>query len=288
MSLKCYCNENTFTYNKTTIGTSSYQIVKIDKCNRSQEDSIFYNHKKKPCLFNNSEILKEFEKIADYTTFNKHPIIKTIECDIKHDNRKSLMDHLKRYDLKCSNYFGNLNIHLKNLGYEPHLSDIETLSELKRRISRPPIKKKDKIYYSGAQKYYCLGTIYSNEFHKPEENIDPTHLVKPKDYFSWTLDADVQAILNRKKKKNIKKKTIKKKKTVNKYVDINELLDKNETENEKETEEQKEQNEKENSDKGSDDEGSDDEKSEKGFDMDDNVGSDNEDDMDNDYNEFSD
>jgi len=284
MSAKCYCNENTFTYNKTMGEPGLYKIVKIDKCNRAQEDSIFYNNKKKPCLFNNSEILKEFEKIADYPTFNKHPTITMIECDIKHDNRQSLMDHLKRYDLKCSNYFGNLNIHLKNLGYEPHLSDKESLSELKNRISKKPKNQINKIYLSGAQKYYCLGTIYANEFHKPDEDIDPNYPVKPRDYFSWTLDDDVQKILSRKKKnsnKNIKKKI---KKKIKKNIKINEI---DELINEKEPINTVVKDEK-SGDVDSDEEKEDEEVEEvEGFDMDNEVESDNED-INDEYNEFSD
>ena len=306
--LKCNCNELCFYYKKTSIteidGKKYTQTHDINKCNRLLSD----NSKKKPCDFN-SKILID-EKVVNLQQDDKEKI--KIDCPIvnkdkNHDKilthrdiRNKINDMFEYYYIKSSNYFGNLNYYLKIIGYHSHDPTIETLSELKTRLSRKP-NNVTKIYMD--KESYFSHTIGEFDYDYENEEQIFKRIKRGDDPLKWTKNEIVQDILKR--KIHIHKKLSKSSKSTrpnksNKSIKstncykvtlINELLKNNDDEEIEEIEENQENEDKE--DKEDDEE--DDEEDEKNsenlkdneFDVEEFSDDDNDYD-DNNYEDFSD
>ena len=144
---KCNCGDTCAiitTYRKSEKDKSHIQTVQILKCNRLLGE----NSKKKPCNYYEENIIKEsVYQIPEctYVTSKKHSVKKQKRVTYS-DIYKLVNELLNLYDTPGINYFGKLNDYLRILGYSVHEPLNETLKELKLRLSKPPIKKKNVIY----------------------------------------------------------------------------------------------------------------------------------------------
>jgi len=252
--LKCNCNEPCFYYKKTSIteidGKKYTQTHNINKCNRLLSD----NSKKKPCDFN-SKILID-EKLVETKIKIDCPIVseeKNIDKILTHrDIRNKINDMFEYYYIKSSNYFGNLNYYLKLIGYHSHNPTIESLSELKIRLSRKS-NNVTKIYID--KESYFSRTIGEFDYDYDNEQQTFERIKRLDDPLKWAKNEIVQDILNRQVFKNKKlSKSTKSTKSVKskncyKATLIKELLKNNNEDEEKdEKKDQKEEEDEENDD----------------------------------------
>ena len=191
------------------------------------------------------------------------------------------------YNIPCTNYYGNLNLNLKILGYYAHDPPNETLNELKLRLSKPPMKKNivtnHKIY-----KYKNIGENITDEQLENEYLFltspyqDPFKAIKEDPLLYNLLRVDKKS----KKSKKIKVKKLKTFKCKNNKIKqniFNEIDDNEDDEDDEDDENKSKSNSESNSDSESESECENNE-----FDMENNL-SDVDDDNDNDdTGEFSD
>uniref|UniRef100_A0A6C0LFQ7 Uncharacterized protein n=1 Tax=viral metagenome TaxID=1070528 RepID=A0A6C0LFQ7_9ZZZZ len=210
--LKCNCNELCFYYKETSIveidGKKYVQTHNFNKCNRLLNE----NSKKKQCDFNSKIFINE--KLVEEK--NKNPIIieeKNNEKILTYgDVRNKINDMFEFYYIKISNYFGNLNYNLKLIGYDAHDPTIETLSELKIRLSRKP-NNVTKIYMN-KESYFSHSIGEFDYDYDNEEQIFKS--IKRGDYpLKWTKNKIVQDLL---KIKVYKHKKLSKSKKHDKYI----------------------------------------------------------------------
>ena len=258
--LKCNCNELCFYYKKTSIteidGKKYTQTHNFNKCNRLLSD----NSKKKPCDFN-SKILID-EKVVNVQEEDKEKIkidssiVNKDKNDDKilthRDIRNKINDMFEYYYIKSSNYFGNLNYYLKIIGYHSHDPTIESLSELKRRLSRKP-NNVTKIYMD--KESYFSHTIGEFDYDYENEEQIFKRIKRGDDPLKWTKNEIVQDILKRKvfiHKKLSKSSKYSKSTRPNKSIKstdsykvtlIKELLKNNDEDDEKEEKEEKDEDE---------------------------------------------
>ena len=303
--LKCNCNEPCFYYKKTSITEIDDKIYtrthNINKCNRLLSD----NSKKKPCDFN-SKILID-EKLVETKIKIDCPIVseeKNIDKILTHrDIRNKINDMFEYYYIKSSNYFGNLNYYLKLIGYHSHNPTIESLSELKRRLSRKS-NNVTKIYMD--KDSYFSRTIGEFDYDYDNEQQTFERIKRLDDPLKWAKNEIVQDILNRQvfKNKKLSKSTKSTKSTKSvkskncyKATLIKELLKNNNEDEEKDEKKDQEEEEDEEKEKKKDqdeenDDDDDDEKNDENlkdneFDVEEFSDDDNDYD-DNNYEDFSD
>ena len=308
--LKCNCNELCFYYKKTSIteidGKKYTQTHNFNKCNRLLSD----NSKKKPCDFN-SKILID-EKVVNVQEEDKEKIkidssiVNKDKNDDKilthRDIRNKINDMFEYYYIKSSNYFGNLNYYLKIIGYHSHDPTIESLSELKRRLSRKP-NNVTKIYMD--KESYFSHTIGEFDYDYENEEQIFKRIKRGDDPLKWIKNDTVQDILKRKvlihkkltksKKSNEGHKSNKLEKSTKSHrvISIDDLINSEEEDEilEKENDKEKENDDKkeiidEEEDEDDDDKNSDDQKDNE-FDVEEFSDDDHNYD-DNNYDDFSD
>ena len=236
--LKCNCNELCFYCKKISIteidGKKYIQTHNINKCNRLLSD----NSRKKPCYFN-SKILVE-EKAVNVENVQEKIKIDTPNKDKNVDKiltyrdiRNKINNMFEYYYIKSYNYFGNLNYYLKLIGYQAHDPTIESLSELKRRLSRKP-NNVNKIYMN--KESYFSHTIEEFDYDYENEQQIFKKIKRGDNPLEWTKNEIVQDILKMKvlkhKKSSKSKKSTKSIKSTNshKVTLIKELLKNNDNE----------------------------------------------------------
>ena len=270
--LKCDCGENCFYYleiRQKKNDSSKIENVVVNKCNRIIEEG----SRKIPCKFYNEKIIKEKDYIK--TEIELYEKIKKDTVVTYKDIRDIINKMLENYYVRCTNYFGKLNKYLHILGYEAHDPPTESLSELKYRLSKKPIKKKNIIYnYSRDQQ--LTQNIGEYDFDYDEESSMLDRVEQKIDPLEWTKNDIVQFYLKRPKvNKNLKSK---KRKTV-----IKEDLGEIEEEEQEEQEEQGEEN-----DEDSEEEDNKDNDKDNEFDIEQESDDDDNYDDNNDYDDFSD
>ena len=161
----CDCNERCFMITKTVNSNSSnsnssnsnssnsnssnsnssttLQKKCVYKCNRLKSD------KKKPCSYYKEMIIEEkpcenmpISKI--YKSTNNTELLTINDYKIKIN--RLLEYYNSSGSLPSTNYFGKLNHYLKIIGHSVHIPTIESLDELKLRLSKKSIKDVIKIY----------------------------------------------------------------------------------------------------------------------------------------------
>ena len=222
--LRCNCNELCFYYKKTSVieidGKKYTQVHNFNKCNRL----LIENSKKKPCDFN-SKILIE-EKVIQEEDKEKIKMNNLLVADDKStdkilthgDIRNKIYDMFDYYYIKSSNYFGNLNYYLKLIGYHAHDPTIESLSELKTRLSKKP-SNITKIYTN--KESYFSHTIGEFDYDYDNEEQMMKRIKRGDDPSEWTKNEIVQDILKRKvlkHKKLTKSKKSNKSNKSDKYI----------------------------------------------------------------------
>ena len=245
--LNCNCNELCFYYKKTSLieidGKKYTQTHNFNKCNRL----IGENSKKKPCNFHSKilidEKLVENEiKVESSTDSDNKKLDKIVTYG---DIRNKINDMFQHYYIKSSNYFGILNHYLKIIGYHAHDPSMESLSELKTRLSRKS-SNVNKIYIN--KESYFSHTVGELDYDYDNEEEILKKIQIGDNPLAWTKNEILQDILTRKvcmhKKSNKCNKSNKSNKSIkssnyNKVTSIKELMNKYEDEKE-------EQNEKEN------------------------------------------
>jgi hypothetical protein len=301
--LRCNCDELCFYYKKTSVieidGKKYIQVHNFNKCNRS----LIENSKKKPCDFN-SKILIEEKLVEEKIKMNNLVVAddKSTDKILTHgDIRNKIYDMFKYYYIKSYNYFGNLNYYLKLIGYHAHHPPIESLSELKTRLSKKP-SNITKIYTN--KESYFSHTIGEFDYDYDNEEQMIKRIKRGDDPLEWTKNEIVQDILKRKvlkykkltksKKSNKSDKSDKSDKYIksHKVTSIEDFMNSEEDEIlENEENEEKENEEKENDDKKEDEE-EDDKNSENQkdneFDIEEFSDDDDNDNDDNNYDDFSD
>ena len=283
--LTCKCNEPCFYFIKTIEvnedGIDFIQKIHVNKCSRQKVDN--EKSKKKPCDFYSEVIFQQEE----YKSLDKeNSKIK----DAKKSNiiyEKDIIDNINRlckyYHVGSTNLFGLLNKNLQLLGYYAHDPTTETFTELKYRLSKPPIKRINNIYMN--KEAFSSGTLL-------QYTIDPTwdpdfeeKLFKAKPdskRFEWTDDLYKSGILVRPQTKN-------KKKRKNKIFDSEIIQNEDEDINGEEEKEEKEEKEGEEGESDEESEATNDEKDKDNeFDMEAEVSDDDDGNDGNDYDDFSD
>mgnify|MGYP001165316353 CR=1 FL=1 len=249
--LRCNCNDTCFYYKKISVveidGKKYTQVHNINKCNRLLSE----NSKKKPCDFNSKilieEKLLEENKIKNSNVAYDKKIYKTLTHT---DIHNKINDMFKYYYIKSYNYFGNLNYYLKLIGYHAHDPKIESLSELKIRLSKKSsnitniyINKESYLSHTIGEYYYD----YENEkqiFNRIKIGNNPLQWIKNKNLQDILK---INVIINKKLTKY--KKYIKSTKSYNKLILIENLMkDEEDKIEEKQNENQQEEddNQKEN------------------------------------------
>lgn len=295
---KCNCNELCFYYRKTSLiikdGLKYCQINDINKCNRLLND----NFKKKPCDYNSIKLVHE--KLLDELDISKTKEstkeIKEIKKKTHKDIYYKIQQMIKYYNIKCFNYFGNLNYNLNLIGYHTHDPTKESLNELKCRLSKYP---KNKTYiYINYQSYFSK-CVEEYDYNDEWEKEILTKIKNKEDPFNWTKDEFIKNLLSKNKKINKYKKYKKSIKCYNFKKDIDkqneqEKID-NDIENNIENDNENDNDDKNNSDSDDhSDDSDDDDKSKNSDNLKDNefdvdIYSDNDEDYDNnDYDDFSD
>ena len=302
--LKCNCNELCFYYKNTSIteidGKKYTQTHNFNKCNRLLSD----NSKKKPCDFY-SKILID-EKVVHVENVQEKikidcPIVNEEKNNDKilthRDIRNKIYDMLEYYYIKSSNYFGNLNYNLKLIGYHVHDPMIESLTELKKRLSQKP-SNITKIYTN--EESYFSHTIGEFDYDYENEEQIFKRIKRGYDPLKWTKNEIVQDILKRKvfihKKLSKSSKSTKTNKSIKstdcyKVTLIKELF-KNNNEDDEEEEKDEEDDDKDDKEGNEDDDDEEDEKNSQNlkdneFDVEEFSDDDNDYD-DNNYEDFSD
>ena len=265
--LKCNCNELCFFYKKTSIieidGKKYTQTHNFNKCNRLLSD----NSKKKPCDFI-SEILIE-EKLIEEKNKIESLIVENDKNNDKlltyGDIRNKINDMLECYFIKSYNYFGNLNYYLKLIGYHAHDTTIESLSELKIRLTKKPINS-TKIYINQESSFSHTIGEFDYDYDNEEQIFNRIKIGY--DLLEWTKNKIIQDLL---KTNVLIHKKLPKSKKYNKFEKLTkcykvtsiEYLMNCEENNQKENDENKNANEKnEDEDDDEDDEENDEENDE--------------------------
>lgn len=278
---RCNCNEKCFYVRKVISsnidGQEYIEYYDINKCNRLLSD----NTRKKPCDYN-SAILVESKK----KTIHIENISILNETMNKNDNNLKLLtvNHVKNtinkmlkfYFTKSTNYFGNLNFHMKLLGYSIHDPRKETLKELKIRLSKPP-KDITKIYLN--KDVGIMQTLCETDYDYENEQKMLKRIKDGYDPLEWTKDTDIQSILNKRRIIHKKHRNNKKEKTKGTYEEQVKVLDLDEEEEKDQDQDQDEDEEEEGEESKN--------LKDNEFDIEEN--SDNDDDFENnDYDDFSD
>ena len=297
--LKCNCNELCFFYKKPSIieidNKKYVQTHNFNKCNRLPNE----NSKKKPCDFI-SKILIEEKLIEDKIKIHNLEVVNYKSTNTSTNKiltykhvRNKINDIFQYYDVKSSNYFGNLNYNLKLIGYHPHDPKIESLIELKTRLSKKPINI-TKIYMN--KESYFSRTIGEFDYDYDNEEQIFKGIKRGDNQLDWTKNEIVQDILKR--KTPINKKLTKSNKS-NKFVkarkckvtSIEDLINSEEEDKIEENEEKENDHKKEDEDEEEEDDEDEDKNCENNneneFDIEE-LSDDNNDYDDNNYDDFSD
>ena len=279
--LTCKCNERCFYFIKTIAvnedGIDFIQKIHVNKCIRQKVEN--EKSKKKPCDFFSEVIFEQKEyKLLDK---ENNKIKDSKKSNIIYE--KDIIDNINRlcksYHVGSTNLFGLLNKNLQLLGYYAHDPTTETFTELKYRLSKPPVKRINNIYMnkeaftSGTLLQYTIDPTWDPEFEEKLFKIKPNNK-----RFEWTDDLYKSGILVRPQTKNKKRR---KNKIFNSEIIQNEeeeIKDVNEEEEEDEDVESEEESEATNDKKDKDNE----------FDMEAEVSDDDYGNDCNDYDDFSD
>lgn len=235
----CNCNEKCFMITSITKSNDGiYQKIEKYKCNRLFSDGV----KKQPCNFRKDIILKDIIQYNKTCVNNECTIIPTKSINKKINYREELNTLLKKYDLTETNYFGKLNYYMLRLGYNAHDPPNESKDELIARLSKPAIKKKNKIYVNDNSLFSQTIGEYDFDLELEKEIYERISLKENK--FKYTEDSYIKELLTIKENNNYKYKNKSRKKNKTKklklsldYLENKDLLS-NEDENKNEDEDE--------------------------------------------------
>ena len=190
--------------------------VELYKCNRLRIDGV----KKQPCNFN-KEVYIEDVLLSKIKLLNEEEY--DYECKKLKVNYRNKFDKLlKTYNMYDStNYYGKLNYYLQRLGYRAHDPPSESYEELLCRVSKKPTKIKSKIYTDKVSELSQAIGEYDYDIDDENELFDNIEKkIKP---FEFTEDPYIKNILSSTKNKKVSTKNNRVKLTVNKDVTNNDV-----------------------------------------------------------------
>lgn len=244
----CNCNEKCFMITSTLMSKDGvYQKIQKYKCNRLASDGV----KKQPCDFRKEIIINEIVEFEKTCEKNKCVTISSETVHKRINYREELNKLLKIYDFTGTNYFGKLNYYMLRLGYYAHDPPNESRDELFRRVSKPAIIKKNKIYVDKQSMF--SQTIGEYDFDLDSEEAMYKRILSKENPFEYTEDPYIKELITMKRKNNCKpkNKSGKKNKTDKftlslEYLEKKDLLGDSLEENKEEEEEEREDSEDEN------------------------------------------
>lgn len=254
MQIFCNCNEKCFMFTCTLMSKDGvYQKIQKYKCNRLPIDGV----KKQPCDFKKEIIIDEMVEYEKTSEINKCIVVPSEIVDKRINYREELNKLLKIYDFSGTNYFGKINFYMLRLGYYPHDPPNESRDQLFRRVYKPAIKQKNKIYVDKESMF--SQTIGEYDYDLELEEAMYKRILSKENLFEYTEDPYIKELITIKRKNNFKpkNKSGKKNKTDKSTLALEDLekkdlLDVGLEENKEQQEEQEEEDSED--ENGSDDE----------------------------------
>jgi len=196
----CNCNEKCLMITKIVLSKDDIPTkVELYKCNRLRIDGV----KKQPCNFN-KEVYIEDVLLSKIKLLNEEEY--DYECKKLKVNYRNKFDKLlKTYNMYDStNYYGKLNYYLQRLGYRAHDPPSESYEELLCRVSKKPTKIKSKIYIDKVSELSQAIGEYDYDIDDENELFDNIEKkIKP---FEFTEDPYIKNILSSTKNKKVSTK----------------------------------------------------------------------------------
>ena len=219
----CNCNEKCLMITKIVLSKDDIPTkVELYKCNRLRIDGV----KKQPCNFN-KEVYIEDVLLSKIKLLNEEEY--DYECKKLKVNYRNKFDQLlKTYNMYDStNYYGKLNYYLQRLGHRAHDPPSESYEELLCRVSKKPTKIKSKIYTDKVSELSQAIGEYDYDIDDENEIFDNIEKkIKP---FEFTEDPYIKNILSSTKNKKVSTKNNRLKLTVNKDVTNKDVTNKDVT-----------------------------------------------------------
>ena len=201
MQMFCNCNEKCFMITSTQMSKDGvYQKIQKYKCNRLPSDGV----KKQPCDFKKEIIINEMIEFEKTSEKNGCITVPSETVNKKINYREELNKLLKIYDFTGTNYFGKLNYYMLRLGYYAHDPPNESRDELFRRVSKPAIKQKNKIYVDKESMF--SQTIGEYDFDLESEEVIYKRILSKENPFEYTKDPYIKKLITMKRKNNCKPK----------------------------------------------------------------------------------
>ena len=138
-------------------------------------------YKKIPLIEQNQYMCIDTSSKSDIVLFP--PCKKKVKRLTIGDYKIKIQNLLQFYNMLCTNYFGKLNHYLRIVGYSVHIPTIESLEELKLRLTKKPVKLVTNLYIN--KEIYLSQSFREFNYNREDEETMYNNIINNIDPFEW-------------------------------------------------------------------------------------------------------